>query len=443
MIDRLGEWSILVHPTKPRYLVTTAAGERIALGILNDEPLSALQHSMLQEFEGFSSDQLLQDHAFVREELLRTGFLGSPADTPQPAKRKSTDLLTIYITEQCNLRCKHCAVVEGVMPKDRITTADVLRLMEEYSRIMPEGTIAILGGEPFMHPDIITLLEAACRSIKTVRISTNGSYITPSVAEKLGPLTNLQLQVSLDGADEQMHDFIRGKNSFKATWKAIELLVPVLGDRLSISTTLTKVAVPQVQEFLSLCDAKRIPLLRFINLNRTHAARSNWDKIAPDPDQWKAVLRWLIFEASSRPGAYTRVAASFPGFVPNRKETEDHWCPLGAMLIVTASGKTYNCPILEDPITEVGDALAHSAEELVNHPANTRTREWMHQRQNVVEECSRCAWRSFCGGGCTSFMGLRSGDLLQNDGFCGFRRNLYREHAFRALGLPLPEMPEV
>ncbi|MGF1572262.1 MAG: PqqD family peptide modification chaperone [Sumerlaeia bacterium] len=442
--DPVDPWVILVHSTYPRSLVTTAVGARISQLVWGENTVESIAETIQQEFDSPSRSQILDDIQFTLQQLHNSG-LHPTSPTPRiSAKKADPESLTIYVTGQCNLRCKHCAIVEGKMPVDRITTADMLRIISAYAEHVPDGTITFLGGEPFMHADILPLLEHACALVRGVVISTNGTFITNEIAARVSKLQNLSLQVSLDGANQEIHDFIRGKNSYESTWKAIKLFSSLMGERLVVATTLTKASVKQVQELIAQCDEHKISTLRFINLNKLKSALVHWEQISPDPEVLKTTLRYLIFEAPQRPNGYTRIFAGIPGFVPNRNETQDHWCPLGKMMLVTAQGEAYNCPIMETPDTEVtASFLGPSTPAFTGIEKNQRSRNWMKSRQHEVSECQACAWRSYCGGGCTAFMALRSGDVRQNDEFCTFRRNLYREYFLRKQGLSVESLPEL
>lgn len=394
------------------------------------------------EFQVDESEILL-DLEYLKSELSKNGLDGKSlnADFPDTSNQNpSINNLTVYVTEQCNLRCKHCAVVEGKMPDDILTTEDIFQLIDSFKDISEKGSISFLGGEPFLHQDMVAILKRACESAPRVVVSTNGSFVTDEIARELAPYSNLEIQVSLDGADPAVHDFVRGRKSFEKTWKAIDRFLKAgIKKNLTIATTLTRSALEQVQTLIDQCDHKQVGTLRFLNLNKMKAARTHWDKIAPDPEEWKRTLRYLLFEASTRPNAVTEVSASFPGFVPNRKSTKDHWCPIGETLIVSSQKEVYNCPSLQMPLMNPGNLEKESIQEIASGKANAETRRWMLDRVNQVEECRVCNWRNFCGGGCTAFMAHRSGSVLKNDELCEFRRDLYREFALRKMGLYTPD----
>jgi radical SAM protein with 4Fe4S-binding SPASM domain len=79
---------------------------------------------------------------------------------------------------------------------------------------------------------------------------TNGCLISSEEAQKAFDLKISDIQVSLEGPPE-LHDSIRGKGSFSAAAKGVELLVAA-GNRVSANVTLSRLNVDQVEETVSI-----------------------------------------------------------------------------------------------------------------------------------------------------------------------------------------------
>lgn len=431
IVDRTSDGqAILLHPLFPRWALTNEVGLRLARSFDGSS-------SILNVAEGLCKDFPEADPALIRQDALRfaaqlqeANLLESHPQPPAAREKKSEKppSLTIYVTEQCNLRCKHCAIVEGRMPETTLQLSEILQLIESHTQCYENPTISFLGGEPTLRPDLMEMLEFACSRTARVTMSTNGLLIDEELAGKLAALP-LELQVSLDGADPEVHDFIRGKDTFERTWRAIELLAQAgMGPQMTIGTTLTRCAISQVRELISKAEELGIGTVRFLNLNKMRAATSNWDRIAPDNGELKEVLRWLLLDLpQERRSSSTNVRASFPGYVPDPDPNGGAWCPLGKTLIVDSQGETYNCPVLNTSDYRIGNIRDSDFKSMQEGERNQKTRVEMLERRHQIEECKACAWRNFCQGGCQAFSSLRSGDLYVNDEFCDFRRELYRE----------------
>jgi MoaA/NifB/PqqE/SkfB family radical SAM enzyme len=88
--------------------------------------------------------------------------------------------------------------------------------------------IYFTGGEPFLHKQILSILEEALQVAPTT-VLTNGTLITPRVADALGTLQaesrySLEIRISLDDVDEARNDAVRGKGALRRALRAMHLL---------------------------------------------------------------------------------------------------------------------------------------------------------------------------------------------------------------------------
>jgi MoaA/NifB/PqqE/SkfB family radical SAM enzyme len=114
--------------------------------------------------------------------------------------------LYISITNGCNLRCRGCWV-DVTSPQALISLADMNRLINR-AKGYGNSFFGILGGEPFLHPDLIRLLEAHPDCY--FQIFTNGHFITDAVAAELRRVGNATPLISVEGS-EVVSDQRRGR----------------------------------------------------------------------------------------------------------------------------------------------------------------------------------------------------------------------------------------
>jgi MoaA/NifB/PqqE/SkfB family radical SAM enzyme len=103
--------------------------------------------------------------------------------------------LYISIINSCNLRCQGCWVkVDG--PRHMIDRATMRRVIGDAKR-QGNSYFGILGGEPFMHPELLQILgeHPDCY----FQIFTNGQLITDEVARELRRLGNATPLISIEG----------------------------------------------------------------------------------------------------------------------------------------------------------------------------------------------------------------------------------------------------
>ncbi|WFR57887.1 radical SAM protein [Anaerocolumna sp. AGMB13025] len=147
------------------------------------------------------------------------------------------------LTARCNLRCKMCYICRNtnekeVIEKERSVT-EWIRLAEEAR---DQGMLFLLltGGEVFLRNDFKTLYEELSMMGFHITIFTNGTLITPAVADWLGSRMPSQMEVTLYGASPETYDRVCGDYSgFKRAMKGIELL-KAQGINLQLRTTIVK-----------------------------------------------------------------------------------------------------------------------------------------------------------------------------------------------------------
>jgi MoaA/NifB/PqqE/SkfB family radical SAM enzyme len=88
--------------------------------------------------------------------------------------------------------------------------------------------IYFTGGEPFLHKQMLPILERALQVAPTT-VLTNGTLITSRVADVLGTLQaesrySLEIRISLDDVDEARNDAVRGKGALRRALRAMHLL---------------------------------------------------------------------------------------------------------------------------------------------------------------------------------------------------------------------------
>lgn len=125
----------------------------------------------------------------------------------------------------CNLTCVNC-YIESSPLNDRlvyITTEEVRTYLDEIERDgLGTREIGFTGGEPFMNPQIIEMLEAClCRGFE-VLVLTNAMRPMLKLADPLLDLKaryghRLALRVSIDHYTRDLHEEERGPRSWKPT----------------------------------------------------------------------------------------------------------------------------------------------------------------------------------------------------------------------------------
>ena len=151
-------------------------------------------------------------------------------DTPRVALGQLDNLWFQIAGTLCNLTCTHCFIScspanhsFGFLDYDRVT-----RALDE-SRALGVKEYYFTGGEPFMHPRMLDILEQTLR-IGPATVLTNGTLFRDRTVERLrqlrdGSIYSLELRVSIDCPDPHSNDRIRGDGAFAAAMAGVKKLV--------------------------------------------------------------------------------------------------------------------------------------------------------------------------------------------------------------------------
>jgi radical SAM protein with 4Fe4S-binding SPASM domain len=120
---------------------------------------------------------------------------------------------TIELTRRCNNRCRHC--YNNLLASDLHAHAEELRT-DEMVRILDEtaeaGCVWLLltGGEIFLRPDFREIYTHAKQNGLLVTLFTNGTLITPELADFLANQRPFSIEITLYGATRETCERVTG-----------------------------------------------------------------------------------------------------------------------------------------------------------------------------------------------------------------------------------------
>ena len=166
------------------------------------------------------------------------------------------DRLWLYATYHCNLRCSYCLTESGprIRRRRELGGDEMLRAVREGA---PLGLrrAGVTGGEVFMLPDMPAVLAEMAAVVPTTAL-TNATLFTDRLIGGLEPLAGndgFALQVSLDSAEADHNDRLRGPRNFARVCDAVPALRK-RGIRVRIATTVDD---QTPAELARLCDLHR------------------------------------------------------------------------------------------------------------------------------------------------------------------------------------------
>ena len=162
--------------------------------------------------------------------------------------------LWMYTNFHCNLAGDYCCVASSPQtPRRELGTDRIARLAEEAAA-WGVREIFLTGGEPFLLPDIGTIV-ASCAALLPTTVLTNGMVFRGRGLRELEaiPRANVALQISLDSATPELHDSHRGQGSWAKAVEGIRVACS-LGFRVRVAATVAAPAPGELAAFHHLLD---------------------------------------------------------------------------------------------------------------------------------------------------------------------------------------------
>jgi MoaA/NifB/PqqE/SkfB family radical SAM enzyme len=115
---------------------------------------------------------------------------------------------SLELTFRCNLRCVHCYVAhghQGIPGRKELTAGEIRAILEA---VVDEGCFWLLltGGEPLLRPDFLDIYTDAKRKGLIVTLFTNGTLLSPQIADSLAEWRPFVVEVTLYGRTQETYE---------------------------------------------------------------------------------------------------------------------------------------------------------------------------------------------------------------------------------------------
>jgi SynChlorMet cassette radical SAM/SPASM protein ScmF len=336
------------------------------------------------------------------------------------------ELIYFYLTEGCNLRCRHCWIMsEENSTRSRNAILDVGLFESILAQARPLGlkAIKLTGGEPFLHPQIHHFLEIIQAAELRPLVETNGVLVTPELADLLACCHKPFVSVSLDGTDSATHEWVRQvPGSHRAAIQGIRYLVQA-GLKPQIIFTIMRRNQDQIASIVQLAQELGAGSLKF-----------NVVQPSPRGDRMREENETLTIKDLVKLGSWverelaptvdlTLHYSHPPAFRPlnrmfGQKGSGFEICGILGIIGVLANGCYALCGIGENiPELVFGHAGQDSLAELWGtHPVLQEIREGLPARLSGI--CQACLVRGCCLGYCLAQNYYKGKDLWSPFWFC-------------------------
>lgn len=169
------------------------------------------------------------------------------------------------VTRRCNLHCIHCySDSDNKKYPGELSMSEAMGFFKDLAQLKVPAVL-LSGGEPLMRPDLFELASYGRDLGLRFTLSTNGTLINRSIAEKIKRTGFSYVGISLDGIGPT-NDLFRGKlGAYCETLRAFRLLKSV-GQKVGLRMTLTRHNIADLPRIFDLIEAEGIDRACFYHL---------------------------------------------------------------------------------------------------------------------------------------------------------------------------------
>lgn len=337
-------------------------------------------------------------------------------------------------TNACNARCQHCSSASAERTPDELTTAEILRVVDEFATagVLDLG---VSGDEPLLRRDLFDVIARVRAHGMTIGVGSNGTSITRANARRLKDAGVDRLQISLDGS-KSSHDCLRcWPGLFERVLRAIAVSIDA-GLRTHVCCTINRLNASELASFAeAVCQlgVRRINFSRFVPTGRgAHSldlTNQEWHQVISRcveiRDRYRGTMEVVTHLAQQvLVDPDVRIMQAFSGCQAGR-----------AQGCLSANGNVMPCVLL--PVV-IGNVRFASFEEIWRSSAVIRT---LQKQDQVKGRCAVCPHAPRCGG-CRAVAFARTGDYLASDERCWLNPRAEQpdsDERDEAAASPLPE----
>ncbi len=355
---------------------------------------------------------------FVTEDTEKRGFINLIEFDQQ------IDNAIFEITKRCNLECKHC--VEGGSKKTKeLSTQEIFDLLEEL-HILKVYRLVITGGEPFIREDLVEIIKKCTQKNIRAIVFTNGTLVSESFLDQIKDL-NVLIRFSIDGADADTHDQIRGKDNFEKTISALKVCKEK-GIDTGTSTAITSLNFDQYLKIFELgkeLGAKEIELSEVLDKG---SAGFNKELLLTQEqlEQLRVYnLKYSIRDERFRKGmGFEKMDESFAKSNKNR----DYCCNAGiSTCFISAEGNVYPCTLFKEYKEFMcGNVTEEALSDIwLNSDVFKKMRDL---KVHDIKSCIDCECFKACPGGCRAraYAETKKLDGPMVEEFCSVSKGMYK-----------------
>lgn len=333
--------------------------------------------------------------------------------------------LYLYLTEECNLNCRHCWILPKYTGKsecvEHFLPLDLAKKTIDQAIDLGLVSVKLTGGEPLLHPQIKEIINYINKKGIALAIETNGVLLSEDIMVLIRENKRSFVSISLDSHIKEKHEKIRGvKDCFESTLNGIKLLCDNSINNQVIMSVLNE-NKDDIESLVLLADKYGVDSVKFNIIQPTEKGKDLHEQnVIPSVSDYIQIGRYVATELQKRtkaklffdlPPAFMSLSSMFA------KDGNLCICNIDKILGVIWDGSVSFC------------GIGQNQQELVlgNIKKDTLSTIWENEilkpvKCSVVDNlkgiCKKCLMKVQCKGKCLAQNYYRTKDLFSGFWFC-------------------------
>ena len=305
--------------------------------------------------------------------------------------------ISIEIIRKCPNRCIHCSSFSTENCSE-VIPFELFKEVVVGAKKIGLQTVCFSGGEPFLHPDIVNMVEFVHNQGINSYIYSSGIYMDdsntrgPIPHEIFAQIANKVTKIiyNIEAAEENVYDMIMGTHGcFEFLGESVRRAVDV-GIIVEGHFVPNRINKNQIEQTLKYCTDLGISKVSFLRLVIHGRAYENRDKLLLSDDDLLKVEKTLI-KIKNENTYNIRIG------VPLLGETEEYHCEAAnGKLNIRYDGKVFPCEVFKnnrvEPLVdcEPGNIFGDSIEEVYTNSEYLKKVRELVRLHACDHNCEKC-----------------------------------------------------
>lgn len=329
----------------------------------------------------------------------------SPEDIEDARQAGRLLSMELELSRACNLRCIYCYADSGTALDAELSLPEILDAVDQAVELGARRIIVLGGGEPLVHPDILTILRHIHHRGAAIDLFTNGTRITAELAGEFMTL-GVSPVIKMNSLREEVQDMLADRpGTFAKIRQGLQHLrdagYPGPDLPLGVQTVICRQNLPELPTLWAwIRDHGMVPYFETITLQ---GRARHYPELLVGPEEIRSLFQTLADLDKTRFGMEWDPRPPVAGLTCNR---HFYTCT------ITVHGDVIPCPGVDIAVGSI--RTAKLGEILHQSPVIRNLR---NIRETIKGACKTCEFHHSCYG-CRGMAYQHTGDYLAADPLC-------------------------